>query len=147
MFQVHKWVRNVAHGTRFRATKHFRGIARHDCVRLKQEICAKTGESFDFARIMWIVSGVGEGPLCVVVPLMRAKSFTPQSQAQMELAAEMIILERCCVSLHVLEPSMLHRIEQVQFVGTSFTYGIVNCFYYSNIFSTKNAHDSSDSDD
>jgi len=154
--QVHEYVKIPNNRTCFRAQKSFRGKTRHDCVRLRNHLTTRDGDTYTFSRLMWIVTGIGVDPLCVGVPLMKAKTFCAKNNAQAELGKEMILLQQCNTKLVMFPCSELERLEQILFVGMSSEYCIVNRFFHSTIFSTTcfdtlvqspPEQDSSDSDD
>ncbi len=129
--QIHGWV--SVHGRRYVACKSYRGQERFDCVRLVHALTATDGGKFSLARLMWIVVGLSDGPLCVAVPLFKNHSFKTEPFGSAAIASFEAV-ERKSGVLVAFCAKLISQLEQVQFIPKySQQLGLVNKFYHSNI--------------
>jgi hypothetical protein len=139
MSQKHKWVRSENNTSTFRADSSFRGLRRFDCVRLKNAISTNRSKSIEFIQLVAFISGVTEDNkvIAVGIPMRKIIAFEPNTVAQEELAQEMEIVEYCEEKVVAITCDCLQRIEQIQYIenrSQSRAVGLINNFYYSNIF-------------
>ena len=141
LVQILKWVK--VNGTKFQASEH-----RYDCVKLSNPLTCNN-MIFEYARLMWILSGLTSEVLCLAVPLFHASRSAINAQTQGQKAATSCFppVVRVPKRLTIFPANMLLRIEQVQFVtARDCELGLVNTFYHSNIISSmthQHAYDSS----
>ena len=128
--QVFKYVKFK--GQIFRTDSSFRGEQRFDCVKLLKP-CTRAGNSFKYARLMWLIGSNDFLPLCLATPLFETKQLPQDTHAQMSATAFFVPVKRTTSLLACFPVSDIDRIEQVQFMATfDCLIGLLNPFAKSS---------------
>ena len=133
---MHKWVciRVGCTVTRFRADSCYKGRSRHDCVKLVRQHNDSEGRTYAYAQIMWIVTGINNTSVAIVVPLFFADDISPLSSAQKVVTQTFPTLRRHEGSLAVIYTSQMLTRVQAQFVVSKQNHIVLlNTFADSNI--------------
>ena len=103
--------------TRCRAAMDFRGEQRFDCLRLKEDLMVDD-KKFKCVRLMWIVSGLATGVMCIGVPLFSTDELRATNSGQMLALQYFTAVKRIPGKLVLFRPELTDRIEQVQFLAS-----------------------------
>ena len=124
-----------------RADKQFHQQCRFDCVKLKRQMTATNGCTFQYARIAWIASQNRDHIFCLAVALPLA-TLTSTRQAQKALLENFhvvtVIPPQALVSFELNDIDDIAQMQQVS--SWQCKIGIINHFYHSNIITSSYLH-------